>query len=398
MKVCMLTSSFPRHDGDFAGNFIYGPAQKLVTEGVSVIVVAPADAGTSYKQTMNGILVHRFRYMPALKQQRLAYRDGGLSVTLKRGWSTRLQLLPFTSAFWAAAISPCRDADVIHAHWTLAGIVSLAAGLLQNKPTILSLWGADINLARGRVLSWVNRCVFQNVDRITVVSTDLRERVLALGLPDKKIVLLPNSVDETRFRPVDRAAARQRLGLPHDFPLILYVGSLIERKGVRDLVQAMSEIDSEMPKAQLFLVGEGHLRKDLETQVQTLELGSNVSFAGARPSHEVPYWMNAADVLVLPSYSEGRPTVVLEAMACRTAVVASDIGGNRELVVPQETGLLARAGDPGDIADKLVMALRDDGLRDRLSRGGRRIVLERGFTWQGNARRLLNIYTETVGL
>jgi glycosyltransferase involved in cell wall biosynthesis len=392
----MLTSSFPRYKGDFAGNFIYGPTKELVSQGVKVFVIAPVDISAPFREMMDGIVVRRFKYMYGLNRQRLAYRDGGLPVTLKQDLRTRLQIIPFVLSFFSLALGVCRECDIIHAHWTLAGAVAMTMGALEKKPIVLSLWGADVNSARGSVLGYVNRWLFQKADRITTVSEDLREQVLALGLSDNKVALIPNSVDETQFRPFDKAMARRKLGVSDDRPLILYVGSLIERKGVSDIVSAMSKINAKIPEACLFLLGEGHLRGRLETQVDKLGLKEVVSLVGVRDSDEIPLWMNAADVLVLPSYSEGRPTVILEAMACETPVVASDISGNRELVRSWETGLLAKVEDSGDIAEKLIITLRDYALRRRLGHKGRQLILKKGFTWRANAQRLNRIYHDVV--
>jgi glycosyltransferase involved in cell wall biosynthesis len=178
--------------------------------------------------------------------------------------------------------------------------------------------------------------------------------------------------------------------------LILFAGSLIERKGVPDLVEAMSRVSAQISKVQLALVGDGYLRERLEDRVQELGLQERVLFFGLQPSVEIPVWMNAADLLVLPSYSEGRPTVVLEAMACETAVVGTDIGCNRELIHSGETGLLAEVGNPLDLAEKLLILLRDPTLCQHMGRQGRQVILEEGFTWRDSARKLKTIYAEML--
>jgi glycosyltransferase involved in cell wall biosynthesis len=392
----MLTTSFPRYEGDFAGNFIYELSQQLVADGVSVQVVAPADIGAVRDESMHGVAVSRFKYICSDGQQRIAYRDGGLPVTLQQGWRAKAQLLPFSLSFWSAALSQCRKCDLIHAHWTLAGLMAVTQASVLRKPTVLTAHGSDINLARGKLLDRFNWHVLQAVDRITVVSDDLKDKIIELGICADRVTVLPNAVNEARFCPMARTKARHRLGLSPDCALILFVGSLIELKGVLDLVEAMSQVSAQISTVQLALVGGGYLRERLEDRVRELGLEKRVLFFGLQPSGEIPVWMNAADILVLPSYSEGRPTVVLEAMACETAVVGTDIGGNRELIRSGETGLLAEVGNPLDLAEKLLVLLRDPALCQYMGRQGRQVVLGEGFTWRDSARKLKTIYAEML--
>jgi len=398
MKVCMLTTSFPRYEGDFAGSFIYELSQQLVADGISVQVVAPADFGTPRDEFMRGVAVSRFKYTHPGKQQRIAYRDGGLPVTLQQDWRAKAQLLPFLLSFWSAALSHCRKCDLVHAHWTLAGLIAVTQASVMRKPTVLTAWGADINLTRGKVLDRFDWYVLQAIDRLSVVSDDLKDKVIESGVCAERVTVLPNAVNETRFCPIDRIDARHRLGLSSDCALVLFVGSLVERKGVLDLVEAMSHVSAQISKVQLALVGDGYLRERLEDRVRELGLEEMVLFFGSQPSGEIPVWMNAADIFVLPSYSEGRPTVVLEAMACETAVVGTDVGGNRELIRSGETGLLAEAGNPLDLAEKLLILLHDPALCQCMGHQGRQAILEEGFTWRDSARKLKAIYAEMLAL
>ena len=121
-----------------------------------------------------------------------------------------------------------------------------------------------------------------------------------------------------------------------------------------------------------------------------------VRMVGIRPASEIPLWMNAADVLVLPSLSEGRPNVVLEAMACEVPVVATAVGGTPELVKDGEVGFLVPPKDPAAIAEKILLLLGDKGLRERLGRNGRRFILEEGLTWESCARKYSEIYRALI--
>lgn len=392
MNIGMLTSSFPRHDGDHAVPFIYFLARTLVEEGAAVQIIAPTDNAALAKEKMAGIDVYRFRYMPVTRWQRLTYRNGGIPVTLKRSWVARMQLLPFMFSFWHAARKFRDECDIFHSHWTLAGLVGVWTAKSGNKPTVLTSWGADVNLAKGTILDRVNQDLFLKTDQITAVSDDLKTQIVSLGIPSERVMVMPNAIDETHFKPIETSMARQQLGLPADKLLILFVGSLIERKGVTDLIQAMSIVARHYPDARLLIVGSGYQEEMLKNQAENLGLQSLITFIPAQPAANIPLWMNATDLFVLPSYSEGRPTVLLEAMGCETAVVATNIGGNRELIIPNQTGLLANVQDPKDLAVKIKLFLGDPELRQTVGIQAREFILDQGFTWRENAKRLISVY------
>lgn len=392
MKICMLTSSFPRYTGDYAGPFIYQLAHKLVQQNVKVYIVTPTDENALPYEIMDGIYVHRFQYMPSTRYQRLTYHNGGIPVALHQSWLAWFQIIPFILAFLRMAWRVGRYCDIFHAHWTLAGLVAVPIAKLQRKPIVLTAWGADINLVRGPLLKILNRALLANMNSITAVSEDLKRKIIELGLPERQISILPNAVDEQSYIPMPQKNVRNNLNLPKDNPIILFVGSLIERKGLSDLISAMPDVLQGQPQAKLYIVGNGYLEPSLRQQAETLNLEQAICFVSAQPPTNIPLWMNAADIFVLPSYSEGRPTVILEAFACETVVVASNIGGNCELVIPGKTGLLAQMKNPTDFAEKLLILLNNVQQRQIMAKQTRQFIIEQGFTWQDNAKRLLEIY------
>jgi glycosyltransferase involved in cell wall biosynthesis len=163
-------------------------------------------------------------------------------------------------------------------------------------------------------------------------------------------------VDLTQFRPVDRAAARAALGLTR--PTLLSVGHLIERKGHHRVIEAMTRL----PEFELLIVGEGREHARLATLIERLGLAERVRLLGARPHAELPSLYSAADILVLASRREGWANVLLEAMACGTPVVASNIWGNPEVIRDAAAGVIADENTPEGIAEavKCLFALSRD--------------------------------------
>ena len=189
-----------------------------------------------------------------------------------------------------------------------------------------------------------------------------------------------------------RAEARRRFELPATECIALFVGLLVPVKGLEVLLEAVAGLDGEKPLC--LLVGEGPLQPELERVANARGIADRLRFVGRRPSDEIPAWMAAADMLVLPSYSEGRPNVVLEAQACGLPVVATRVGGTPELVRDGATGLLVASGDAQGLAAAVGRLQRDEALRQTLGQAGR--AQAREMTWTASAEQMTAIYRELL--
>lgn len=250
--------------------------------------------------------------------------------------------------------------DVILAAWAYPDTV--AASLFADDfdcPLVTTVLGSDINdiprfpALRGRLQRGLTRC-----QRVVAVSAALGERVVELGVPREHVVVKHNGVDGKVFAIRDRAEARAALGLSPDRPLILYVGHIVKEKGSDVIIEAMAKLRGYDPKsrAELIMVGDGNLSESLRAKVQQMGIGSHVRFMGAKLPTEIPQWMNACDVLCLPSRREGCPNVVLEALASGRPVVASRVGGVPELI-DGTNGMLVPSEDPAALARALQESL-----------------------------------------
>jgi glycosyltransferase involved in cell wall biosynthesis len=183
------------------------------------------------------------------------------------------------------------------------------------------------------------------------------------------------------------------LGLPSEVFVLLFVGYLAPVKGVEVLLEALEQLGD--PQLYCVLVGGGPLDAPLKALVQARGMGAQVLFAGPQPTAQVPQWMNAADLLVLPSFSEGRPNVVLEAQASGLPVVATRVGGTQELIRDGENGLLVDSGDPCQLARAISALKQDPAARSRLAQAGRRCA--QVYTWAASASQVRGIYREVLG-
>jgi glycosyltransferase involved in cell wall biosynthesis len=200
-------------------------------------------------------------------------------------------------------------------------------------PAVVKLHGSDMNVIAPLPGPQRNlRLLLPRAARVVAVSRPLAEAAIDLGVPRERVDLVYNGVDRGLFHIRDRAEARRALGLPAAGRLVVYVGRLEPHKGVLDLLEAVPRLPPEISVA---LVGDGESRAQCEGR-------ERVRVAGARPLAEIPRWLAACDCLVLPSWAEGTPNVILEALACGRRVVGTDVGGIPDLVVPAVGELVPR--------------------------------------------------------
>jgi glycosyltransferase involved in cell wall biosynthesis len=246
--------------------------------------------------------------------------------------------------------------DVVLGSWAYPdGFAAILLARALGVPVVVKLHGSDVNVIAQlpgprRLMQWL----LPRANRVVAVSRALADEIAGLGVPRERIALVMNGVDGELFRPRDRAAARAELGLDAAGPLLVYAGNLKASKGVLDLVAAFEQAAARHPTLRLAVVGGGDERAALDAAAA--RLGGRLIVAGGRPLAEMPVWMAASDALVLPSWNEGTPNVVLEALACGRRVVATTVGGIPDLVTGPELGELVPPRDPAALAAALVRA------------------------------------------
>ena len=357
VDVCLLTTGFPRWRGDSFGVFVFGLARALARAGLRVQVVAPHERGLPVREEMDGVRVERFRY--ALRPC-LAYGDG-IPTNIARRRSVLLQVPGFLLAFWWQARRASRRARVLHAQWTISGFIAWLGAWPGRVPVVLTVRGSDLKVMHTGLLARVHAFTYARVARVLAVSDDIAATLRANGVGADRVQMIPNGVDES-FHPADREAARLQLGLPSDVTILLFVGMLVPVKGLDVLLTALARVQTP---CHCVLVGDGEERQALARQAIELGIEERVQLVGARAHDEIPTWMAAADLFVLPSRSEGRPNVVLEAQACGLPVVATRVGGTPELVCP-DTGRLVAAEDADELTEALSELLGSESLRRQL--------------------------------
>jgi glycosyltransferase involved in cell wall biosynthesis len=244
---------------------------------------------------------------------------------------------------------------------------------------------------RGLAVRVVNRLTSRMSDRIVAVCRAVADRAVRRdGVPRDRVAVIPNGTERRLPDARARARLRKALGLDQEHALLLYLGRLHREKGPDRLIEALAALRRTIPDGwTAILLGEGEERPAIERQLKSLDLDGRVLLPGSR--RRVAPWIDACDLLVLPSREEGMPLAALEAMMQGRAVVATRVGGTPEVVVEGVTGLLVPPEDPAALAAALGRLIRDRGARQRMGEAGRTRALAE-FTVEQMAERTLDVY------
>lgn len=392
----MISHMYPSPVNPTGGIFVHEQVKALRDRGHDVRVVSPkgwAPPGlsrwSSYRDvvaedTVDDVVVHYPRKL-TLPGGRLGHRNADAFLLGIRGTVRRIH------AEWPI--------DVIHAHMMVPdGWAAARIGHELGVPAVGTAHRADVldipaqgAKARMRVAEAI-----QTLDAVVTVSRAIGDAADAIARPRRPITVVPNGADAEVFMPRDPAEARQRLGIPAEGPVISYVGKLVPRKGVDTLIEAMGILAARAAGApRLVMAGIGGMREPLEQRAAELGVADRITWLGKVPHDDVGWVMSAGDVFVLPSLSEGLPTVVCEAMACGLPVVATAVDGTPEIVDDPATGLLVQPHDAGGLAAALARVLDDPGM----ARGMGAEALRRSeaeYTWAANARRMEQVYAQVT--
>ena len=389
-SILVLTSTYPRWKNDTEPGFVHELARRLSVD-FEVHVLAPHFDKAKAEERLDGVFVHRFRYGPPMLE-RLAYQGGMLSNVRQSPWVLLLLPIFLMSQFFAAFRIILRyRIKLIHAHWVIPqGLVALLLRcIFQDRVLVVTSHGADVYAMNGRVLKYLKGVVYRVADAVTVVSRAMAD-VVSVSVDPNKLTIAPMGVDlQETF--VMTQPLEQRQG-------VVFVGRLVEKKGVKVLLSAFAELITCKPGILLTLVGDGPERRVLEQQVAKLNLTDHVRFMGAVPNHDIPAILNQHAIAVVPSViagngdQEGLGLVSVEAMGCGCAIVASDLPAIHDVVIDQETGLMFEPGNARALKQCLAKLLDDDSLRCTIARRGN-LQAKASFDWSisvDNYRRIFD--------
>jgi D-inositol-3-phosphate glycosyltransferase len=306
--------------------------------------------------------------------------------------------------------------DIIHSHYWMSGIAAASLSDLWAGTPIVNMFHTLGEMKNRIARSEAEReggyrvngekQVLGRVDRVVVATlAELTQLRFLYKADPNKMIVIPPGVDVTHFYPIPSDEAKTYIGLNPEDRMILFVGRIERLKGVDTLIKAMSclQLKEEDRPVHLAIIGGDPSASPEEMTVEMarlqklcedLGLDQSVVFLGKRDQDRLPYYYSAAEVLVMPSHYESFGMVALEAMACGTPVIASEVGGLAYLVRDGETGFTIPAEEPDTLCEKLTWLLNDAELHAAMS--GKAAAYAQDYAWEKIAKQIVDVYDELV--
>ena len=397
-RVLVLTSTFPRWENDTEPAFIFELSRRL-TVSFDVTVLSPRTPGSKRKENMAGLRVIRFPYFFS-QWEKLAMHGGGILNQLKTNPAYYLMVPFFLLGQLLAIIRLVRNEhfDLIHAHWLIPQGFIAALGMWiagKNVPLLCTSHGGDLFALKGKGLQRLKRRIMDKSAALTVVSKAMKKTVVDMGVAPDKVEVIPMGVDLKGLFTPDPGVQRKTDEL-------LFVGRLVEVKGLQILLDAMPKVLAKHPGIRLVVAGAGPLESELRASAAKLNMTDCVDFLGMVPQLKLPSLYQQATLAVFPfivtksGVQEGFGLVVVEAMGCCCPVIAGDLPAIQDTVVHEENGLIFPSGNAQVLADSILKLLDDPELRARLAGEGRKSVVQ-NFDWEIIAGKYSHIYQELIG-
>lgn len=363
MKLLLINNEFPPIGGGGSTVTKYA-IRYLVAAGHEVTLITSRYRGLPRREVVDGAKVIRIpavrRYKDFCSQWELVIF--GLSALVYTLWYTLRHRVDFIQAYFAVP----------------AGWVAWIVSTVRRIPYAVYFGGSDIPGANPsrykRVYPFITpllKAIWRRAQFRTVCSEDLA-RLGKAADPGVEFIVIPNGVETDRFKPIERTAnAKVKL---------LFIGRLIPRKGFQRVVKALPRVKELTGNGfEIEVVGTGDAKAQLDEEAEKLGVSDLIKYVGTVPYDRLEASYQYADVFVLTSLSEGMPSVILEAMGCGLPVVASDVGGNNELITNGENGYLIKGDDIEGLAERLAQLINDRELRENMGAKSRERAL--AYDW-----------------
>ena len=329
--LLVLASTYPRWYGDPEPAFVHELSRRLLDD-YEVHVITPHFSGALRNEILDGVRVHRFLYAPVAWETLVS--NGGMLANLKRT-PLKWWLVPgflVAMLFSLLRLQVLLKPAVIHVHWIIPqGLVVALSSLIRRAcPVVLTSHGADLYSLKGGLLMGIKRWILRHIDQLTVVSSSMLSSASLLGINSDRLRVLPMGVDlDARFTPGES---------PRSNNLLLFVGRLVEKKGLAHLLDALPILRTRNPDLRLRVVGFGPLEQELKRQAEQLSLLDCIEFIGAVSQEQLVRHYREAAMLVAPFVRaengdvEGLGLVAIEAIGCHCPVLLGDVPAVRDVL------------------------------------------------------------------
>jgi glycosyltransferase involved in cell wall biosynthesis len=411
VKVLYIVTAYDRQPDDGITPWLVETLQRLQRRGIEPEVLAPSYQGLG-SERVAGIMVHRFRYAPRRLEDLTHDQTAPDRIRQRPHYLALVPGYLAASAVAARRLAAGGDFDVVHVHWPLPHVVPGWAAASTGIPLVLTFHGVELTFAHNTRLPLLVPLLRRAVRTADAVTANSRYTAgLVRELHDRPVEIVPfgstietgsaEDVEAVRFRSAPPMPAPEGgAGDPGPFRL-LFVGRLVERKGVHYLLDALARLPSELP-VHLDVVGAGPMREALEARSRAAGVSDRVVFHGFVAGDELRRRYAGADAFVLPAAVdtkgdvEGLGVVLIEAASFGLPLIASEAGGITDIVIDDETGVLVPPGDPDRLANA-IRALSSDPVRARRLGRRAREHANRSFSWDRIIDTLERLYHDLAG-
>ena len=349
MKIAIVTHYFPSSSEPWQGRSAYQRMLEMLKYSEARVFYPHAaypEVLRRWTKSSDGF--DAFYSPPGVNIRYYDYLAAPLVSRPVNGWMAARALLPHVRNF-----AP----DIIYSYVLYPdGYAALQIGKKLGLPVVASSIGSDINRITNPIVRMHTRTVLREADFLISVSEDMRGKMVEMGARPEKTRAVINGCDLSVFHVRDRAEARRQLGIDPESEAVVYVGRMDTKKGLRELVQAAASLHPARPRLHVHMVAPGPDRKIIESEIQAAGADSYIHLIDGCTFDDVAVWMAASTLVTLPSYMEGCPNVVVEALACGRPVVATRVGGIPE-VMDEDAGRFAEPRNAPDLARALNSAL-----------------------------------------
>lgn len=397
IKVILLTSSYPSSSGVVNRSFMTDFAESVSKKGIRVFVICPHQPNLSFREEQENITIIRFPYWFTASEQKLG-GAGGIVPSMSQSLLAVIQLIPFCICQLMVTLRTIKEEniDLIHSHWVIPqGFVGALVRFITGIPHVVSIHGTDIHLIHSyRITHPFMNMVARCTNCITTNSSHTNQ--LLMDVISKKNInssIIPMGINLDQFHSVISSINKKEI-------TILFVGRLIDWKGVCHLITAMKTVISRFHNAKLKIIGTGPEREQLEKLTRSINISSQVQFFHNVERKQLLLHYKDADLFVLPSITtngqtEGLGVVLLEAMASGVPVIGSNTGGIPDIITDGVNGLLVPPGDPNALAAAMIRILEDPELAERFREAGLETVKKR-FSWDRIVDQFIHVYATVI--
>lgn len=397
ISILMTTSTLNRWSQDNELSIVFDIAAHLKKyKNIQVAILAPHFFGAKKEEVVGGVYIFRFKYF-FTRFQILCYQ-GGMLANIKKN-KLNIFLLPFFIFFHLIALHKAIKKvrpQIVHVHWLIPqGFLAVLYKKIFRKSfkIICTSHGIDVFSLRGKCFCYLKKWLVKNLDGLTAVSEALKNE-LVNNYKAGKVRVIHNAISTEKFR------AKNNYKIKND-PRLIFVGRLVEKKGVEYIIRAMPKIIKSFPACSLKIVGDGPEKHKLQGLSKAPNGSNNINFLGSISHNKIPELLSASDIFVGPSIvaknqdTEGFGIVFIEAMASGLPIITTAVGGITDIIKDNKNGLIVKVKNEQAIANAVIKLLGDELLRGRLGQAGRKTVEEK-FTWESITNKYYECYFETL--